>query len=142
MLRAVLDANVFVSAAIRPEGPPGQILRRFLRDEAFELVMSPAIVTEIATALAYPAVRRCLHAPINASQWLDSILLLADLVEDGVFSSQVSQDPDDDKYLHAAVSGRASVIVSGDKHLLVLGDYEGIRIVQPREFLGVLGAGS
>ncbi len=141
MLRAVVDANVFVSAAIRPEGPPGQILRLFLRDEAFELVMSPAMVTEIATALAYPAVRRCLRAPIDAIQWLDSILLLADLVEDGVFSSQVSQDPDDDKYLYAAVSGRASVIVSGDKHLLTLGDYEGIRIMQPRAFLAVLGAG-
>ena len=141
MLRAVLDANVFVSAAIRPEGPPGQILRLFLCDEAFELVMSPAIVSEIASALAYPAVRRCLHAPIDTSQWLDSILLLADLVEDGVFSSQVSQDPDDDKYLHAAVSGRASVVVSGDKHLLALGDYEGIHIVQPRGFLAILGAG-
>jgi uncharacterized protein len=141
VFRAVLDANVFVSAAIRPEGPPGQILRLFLCDEAFELVMSPAIVTEIATALAYPAVRKCLRAPIDTSQWLDSFLLLADLVEDGVLSSQVSQDPDDDKYLHAAVSGRASVIVSGDKHLLALGDYEGIHIAQPRVFLAMLGAG-
>ena len=43
MLRAVLDANVFISAAIRPEGLPGQLLRLFLRDEAFELVISPAI---------------------------------------------------------------------------------------------------
>ena len=141
MFRAVLDANVFVSAAIRPEGPPGQILRLFLSDEAFELVMSPAIVTEIATALAYPAVRKCLRAPIDTSRWLDSFLLLADLVEDGVLSSQVSQDPDDDKYLHAAVSGRASVIVGGDKHLLALSDYEGIHIAQPRVFLVMLGAG-
>ncbi len=141
MLRAVLDANVFVAAAIRPEGPPGLLLRRFLQSGSFELVLSPAIATEIATALDYPAVRRYVRGPIDTARWLDSILLLADLVEDGSLPARVSQDPDDDKYLHAAVVGRASVVVSGDKHLLDLGDYEGVRIVSPRAFLGLLGAG-
>jgi uncharacterized protein len=141
VLRAVLDANVFVAAAIRPEGPPGLLLRRFLQGGAFELVLSPAIANEIATALTYPAVRKYLRGPIDTEQWLDSILLLADLVEDGKLPARVSQDPDDDKYLHAAVVGRASVIVSGDKHLLDLGDHEGIRIVSPRVFLGMVGEG-
>ena len=53
----------------------------------------------------------------------------------------VSQDPDDDKYLHVAASGRASVVVSGDKDLLSLGDYDGIRMLTPRAFLAVLTAG-
>lgn len=140
MLRAVLDANVLVSAAIRPEGPPGQILRLLLRDEAFELVISPAIATEIAVALTYPAVRKCMRASVDTGQWLESILMLADLVEDGALPTPASQDPDDDKYLHAAVSGRASVVVSGDKDLLSLGDYQGIRILTPRAFLAVLAA--
>jgi putative PIN family toxin of toxin-antitoxin system len=142
VLRAVLDANVFVAAAIRPEGPPGLLLRRFLQGDAFELVLSPAIATEIATALTYPAVRRCIRGPIDTAHWLESILLLADMVEDGILPARVSQDPDDDKYLHAAVAGRASVIVSGDKHLLDLGDHQGIRIVAPREFLGMVGVGA
>jgi uncharacterized protein len=141
VLRAVLDANVFVAAAIRSEGPPGLLLRRFLQGDAFELVLSPAIAEEIATALNYPAVRRCIRGPIDTTHWLDSILLLADMVEDGKLSAQVSQDPDDDKYLCAAVAGRASVIVSGDKHLLEIGDHEGIRIVTPRVFLGMVGEG-
>jgi uncharacterized protein len=138
VFRAVLDANVFVAAAIRPEGPPGLLLRRFLQD-AFELVLSPAIAKEIAAALDYPAVHKCIRGPIDTAHWLDSILLLADLVEDGPLPQPVSQDPDDDKYLHAAVVGRASVIVSGDKHLLELGDYQGVRIVTPRGFLGMVG---
>jgi uncharacterized protein len=53
------------------------------------------------------------------------------MVEDGALN--------DDKYPHSAVAGRASVIVSGDKHLLDLGDYQGIRIVSPRVFLGMVG---
>ena len=138
MIRAVLDANVFVSAVIRPEGPPGQIFSLLLHDDAFVLVMSPTIVTEIADALRYPAVRRCIRGRIDAIHWLDSILLLADLVDDGKLPTRASVDPDDDKYLHAAVAGRASVIVSGDQHLLDLGEYNGIPIVRPRTFLGLL----
>jgi hypothetical protein len=138
VIRAVLDANVFVSAALRPEGPPGQLFSLLLRDDAFVLVMSPAIAAEIADALRYPAVRRCIRGGIDASQWLDSILLLADLVDDGTLPSRASADPDDDKYLHAAVAGRASVVVSGDQHLLDLNEYNGIPIVRPRAFLGLL----
>jgi uncharacterized protein len=139
VLRVVLDANVFVAAAIRPEGPPGLLLRRFLQGDGFELILSPAIASEIAAALDYPAVRRCIRGPIDTARWLDSLLLLADLVEDAHQPTRISQDPDDDKYLHAAVAGRASVIVSGDKHLLDLGDHQGIPIVNPRTFLGMLG---
>jgi predicted nucleic acid-binding protein len=50
----------------------------------------------------------------------------------------VSRDPDDDHVLAAAVVGEADCIVTGDKDLLVLDPYEGIRIVTPREFLDVL----
>jgi len=139
VIRAVLDANVFVSAAVRPEGPPGQLFSLLLRGEAFALVMSPAIAAEIADALRYPAVRRCIRGRIDASQWLDGILLLADLVDDGTLPTRASVDPDDDKYLHAAVAGRAAVIVSGDQHLLGLGEYNGIPIVRPRAFLSLLG---
>ena len=138
MIRAVLDANVFVSAVVRPEGPPGQLFSLFLRSDAFVLVLSPAIAKEIADALRYPAVRKCIRGPIDASQWLDSILLLADLVDDGRLPTRASVDPDDDKYLHAAVAGRASVVVSGDQRLLELGEYNGIPIVRPRAFLGLL----
>ena|GEM_PF-1478027 len=63
----------------------------------------------------------------------------SDIVEDGALPARVSPDPDDDKYLHTAVVGRASVIVSGDKDLLDLGECEGMRIVTPRRFLGMVG---
>jgi predicted nucleic acid-binding protein len=58
VLRAVLDANVYVSAYVRPEGPPGQIVERFLRDAAFELVLSENIADEVLRALTYPKVRK------------------------------------------------------------------------------------
>jgi uncharacterized protein len=51
----------------------------------------------------------------------------------------VAADPDDNKYLAAAVEGLADLVVSGDDHLLALKAYEGIRIVSAREFLTLLG---
>ena len=65
MLRAVLDANVYVSAAIRPEGPPGLVIRRLLDAAAFEAVLSPAIVAEGSRALAYPKVQQLIRGDLD-----------------------------------------------------------------------------
>jgi putative PIN family toxin of toxin-antitoxin system len=139
MIRAVLDANVYVSAAIRPEGPPGQLIERLLKETAFELVVTPTIIEETNRALHYPGVRRYFHDLSAALDWLDDIILLADVVEDRDRGPMITEDPDDDKYLHAAVTGQASVVVTGDHHLLELGEYEGILIATPKAFLELLG---
>ena len=139
MVRAVLDANVYISAAIRPEGPPGQIIERFLRESAFELVVSPAIVDEVLRGLRYPKVTKYMSTGIEPESWFTGIVLLADLVAGDYVLSGVSDDPDDDKYLAAAVEGRATRLVTGDPDLLRIGAYAGVRIVNPRAFLDALG---
>lgn len=138
MVRALLDANVLISAAIRPSGVPGRILADLLAREAFELVLSHGIVAEAAEALGSAKVRRYLRDPDEAALWLADIALLADLVEDTGSVARVARDLDDDKVLAAAVEGRAEVIVSGDDDLLSLGEYEAIAIVTPRAFLETL----
>ena len=139
MLRVVLDANVYVSAIIRPEGPPGRVIERFLRDSAFAIVLSPAIVDETLRALAYTKVRKYIRRTVDAELWFEDIVLLAELVAGDYAMSGASADPDDDKYLAAALEGRATLVVTGDPDLLALGEYEGIRIVSPRVCLGLLG---
>lgn len=138
MLRVVLDANVYVSAIIRPEGPPGRVVERFLRDSAFAIVLSPAIVEETLRALAYPKVRKYIRRTVDPELWFEDIVLLAELVAGDYATSGASTDPDDDKYLAAALEGRATLVVTGEPDLLALGEYEGIRIVSPRVFLGLL----
>jgi uncharacterized protein len=134
----VLDANVYVSAIIRPEGPPGRVVERFLRDSAFAIVLSPAIVEETLRALAYPKVRKYIRRTVDPELWFEDIVLLAELVAGDYATSGASTDPDDDKYLAAALEGRATLVVTGEPDLLALGEYEGIRIVSPRVFLGLL----
>jgi putative PIN family toxin of toxin-antitoxin system len=139
VLRAVLDANVFVSALIRPQGPPGRILASFLEGRAFELVVSASIFDELRRCLNYPQVRRRIAATDEELDlWVAALDLIVEPTEGAMEVRGVSEDPDDDQYLAAALEGRAQFIVSGDRHLLDLRTYEGVRIVTPREFLRLL----
>ena len=49
----------------------------------------------------------------------------------------IDDDPDDDKFIECAVASRAGFIVSGDKHLLNLKEYKGIRILKATDFLSL-----
>ena len=51
----------------------------------------------------------------------------------------MTEDPDDDKFLAAAVAGQAAAIVSNDEHLLAVHSYQGIDILRPRAFWDQLG---
>jgi hypothetical protein len=140
VLRAVLDANGYVSALLHPEGPPGQILLRLLRDEAFEVVLSPPIIEEVLRALSYPKVRRHLHPGIQPESWFEDVAVLADMVGGDLDLPDVCGDPDDAKYLAAALEGRAAFVVTGDREFLALKEHEGVAIVTPRAFLELLRA--
>lgn len=139
MIRAVLDANVFISALIRPEGPPGQILIELVEREAFALILSAAIVEEVRRTLDDPRLKR--HVRLTSQEieaWLASLQGVAELVEGRRSVIVVASDPDDDKYFAAAVEGAADVVVSGDKHVLEVKQFERIRVLTPRAFLDML----
>ena len=140
MVRALLDANVLISAAIRPSGPPGQILTALLASQAFELVLSPAIILEVETALEMPKVRKYLREPDEVRRWLADLVVVADLVQDMGSVTGVCRDPADDVVLAAALEGRADMIVTGDADLLTLGEYVRVGIVTSRAFLELITA--
>jgi uncharacterized protein len=134
VLRAVLDANVYVSAYVRPEGPPGQVIERFLRHAAFELVLSTDIAAEVLHALAYPKILKAARSRTEPELWFEDILVLAEMVA-GEPVARISADPDDDKYIAAAIEGRGAFVVSGDPDLLEIGEHQGVRFITPRAFL-------
>lgn len=70
---------------------------------------------------------------------LDTNVLISGLTGQ---SGWVPADPDDDKFVDAAVVGNADVIVSGDHHLLQLDTLQGIAVLSPRQFLDRLARGA
>jgi uncharacterized protein len=138
VLRAVLDANVIISALIQPKGASGQILTSLLDANSFELIVSPAILAELRRSLSYPKVRKYIKSSDeDLDLWVASIELIAQPVDGNIRIHAVAEDPDD-KYIEAAVEGLAQFVVTGDKHLLSLKSYENIRIVTPRVFRDLL----
>jgi hypothetical protein len=138
LVRALLDANVLLSAAIRPSGPPGQIVASLLARQAFDLVLSSAIIAEVEKAFEHPKIRRYLREPDRALLWLADFVVVADVVRDTGSVAGVCRDPADDFVLAAAVEGRAGAIVTGDHDLLSLREFEGVAIVAPRAFLRLI----
>jgi len=142
MIKAVLNANVLASALINSSGPSGQIVRSLAEEGTFTLVTSPSLSEEIERVVFYPRVRKYIHASDEeVRQWVVSLNIIAEIVTPTIDVSAVTADPDDDKYVEAALEGHADFIVSGDSHLLSLESYEGIRIVTPRQFLDILTEG-
>jgi putative PIN family toxin of toxin-antitoxin system len=139
MIKAVLDTNVFLRALINPHSRCGQLLDEFADD--YELVLSPAIVREVLEVLHRPRLRA--KFPHIAQLDIARIIGLfeqAQVVEPQDVPS-VSRDPQDDKFLACVRSAEADYLVTEDKDLLVLEEYEGTRICQPAEFIALLEAG-
>ena len=88
--------------------------------------------------LSYPKVRKYIRPGLDAELWFEDIVVLSHLVAREREFEGASKDPDDDKYIAAAIEGRAGFVVAGDSDLLDLKEYDGIRIVSPRVFLDLL----
>lgn len=135
---AVLDANVYVSAVINPAGPPAQVLEQFLRYSAFEVVLSQEIAEEIVRALHYPKLAKYLPRGFHPERWVAEIALLSTFVPGDYRIQGVCIDPDDDKYIAAAVESGAQWLVTGDSELLAIKRYEDVEIVSPRSFMAIV----
>ena len=135
-MRAVLDANVLISAILSPRGTPARIVLAW-QAGAFDLVVSPALLAELRRALAYPKLER-LVPPADADSfvaWIGRSALLA--ADPGGEPPAHAVDPADD-YLIALAAVERAVLVSGDAHLTVLADRFPVRT--PAEFLASLEA--
>lgn len=140
MIRAVLDANVVVSAVLSPGGVPGQILDAW-RAEHFALLASPPILEEVARVLDYPRIARLHRWPRGkVEQFIVELGAVAILTPGEITLNVVRNDPDDNRYLECAVEGDADYVVSGDRDLLDIHVHQGIRILSPQAFLQALRA--
>lgn len=134
MIRAVLDANVVVAALLAPRGTPARVVA--LAGVAYELVWSPAIVAECLRVISYPRLRARFQvrrpAALIAQLAQSATMVESELPVLGV----IPADPSDEIYLATALVGAARRVVSGDRrHLLRLGQFAGVRIVDPAAFL-------
>ena len=137
--KAVLDSSALVSAFFTPKGTPASLLAHARRG-AFSLVSSVEILDEVTGVLMRPKHQaRYGYTLDEVARYRKRLASLSTLVTDLPSLKAVPLDPKDDMIVATAVAARADYLVTGDRrHLIVLGDYEGIRILDPRAFLAEL----
>jgi putative PIN family toxin of toxin-antitoxin system len=129
-MRIVLDTNVFISGVFFG-GQPGKILTAW-RDGKVKLILSPDILEEYVEVLGR---LQNLYPSVEVQPIISLVLAGSEIIPATQLEKPVSLDPDDDKFIACAVTGRVKIIVSGDKHLLEVAGHKGIRIVKPSEFV-------
>jgi putative PIN family toxin of toxin-antitoxin system len=128
--RVVLDTNVIISAVLFG-GMPHKVLELAIRGE-MELFLSIPILDEVRDVLMRP--KFGLSAE-QATRIIDELYAISEVINPAVSIKVVNDDPDDNMVLECALEAHAEYIVTGDLHLLELGNYEGIKINTPSAFI-------
>jgi putative PIN family toxin of toxin-antitoxin system len=129
--RVVLDTSVIISRFLCPQSVPGQAVERAKTQAT--LLVSEETIAELLAVLSRPKFAKYVD-PGDASAIAQAIAGIAEIVS-VTATVAACRDPDDDKFLALAISGRARVIVTGDDDLLALHPFHGIAIVTPKQFV-------
>lgn len=129
-MRVVLDTNVLISAVISTGVPHDVVVAGY--DGEFQLIVSEATVAEFRETLRNYPDRFGLTEEVRTE--VETLQYFAEFVDPDEEITAVEDDPDDDKFLEAAVTGDAGYLVSGDEHLLALDSFRDVEIVTPRTF--------
>jgi len=138
MVRVVFDTVIFVRALMNPSGRWGRLV--FERADVYRLVVSPLVLLEVREVIRRPDLTRKYRA--LGGRDIDKVGGFLDRAEsvDVSVVPAVSRDPKDDKFLATVKAAGAAYLVTEDEDLLVLGTYEGSRIVTAAAFLAILDA--
>lgn len=138
MVRAVVDTNVLISALIsKKPSPPFQVYN-FIKSENFLLITSPAILDELEDVISREEIIKLHQRTSKQIQKILTEIVETSYIVPGLVSVEVvKEDPDDDKFIAAALEGKADYIVSGDKPLLNIKEYHGIKIISPTDFVKI-----
>lgn len=116
MLRVVVDPNVLVSAAIKPDGTTGRLVRAGLAGR-FRFLVCPQVLDELRTVLLRPSFRRSVTVE-EVDELVRAITAAADHEEHPVVQVALTRDPSDDYLVALALGAEADLLVSGDSDLL------------------------
>lgn len=134
-MRVVLDTNIIISRYLTPHGRVARVVDLWEAD-AFELIVSTAVLREYSRVLRYPRHRRTHRMTDDQLAEVDQAFReFARIVEPVGTPAVIKQDPDDDHFLALSAAGGADCLVTGDPHLLQLGSHQDIPILKPADFL-------
>ena len=129
-MKVVFDTNVFVAALTLPGGRGDQAMRKIVEGED-SLALSKPILDELLTVLA----RKFARDREELARVAVFLSNLGEIVEPAESLTVLADEPDN-RILECALAANAQLIVTGDRAMLALGEYRGVRIVSLGAYLG------
>jgi len=136
-MNIVLDTNIFISG-IFWKGDPYKILLLW-KESKIELISSIEIITEIARILTDFKIQ--LPEELK-KEWIHTITINSTIVEPKEKFNIIKDDLTDNKFIDAAIAGKAEYIITNDKHLLKIPQFRNVKIITPKEFLQLNNPGT
>ena len=128
-MKVIIDTNVLVSG-IFYGGIPKEILLAW-KSGLFTLVISHDILEEYLETVQELQNR---YSTVKALEIVQTIAVTSEITYSLILKEQICEDPDDDKFLAAALASKTKIIVSGDKLLKKVYGWSGISVLSPRKF--------
>lgn len=128
-MRVVFDTNIFISAFVIPGSLAEKAILRIIEEED-SLLISKDIIDEVLSVLSLKFGRdreELSHVAVTLSE-------LAELLKPARRINLLKDEPDN-RILECAIHGKADLLVTGDKKILQLQEYKGIKIISLREYL-------
>lgn len=132
-MRVLVDTNVLISGLLW-DGNESNLLRMCKTGELTNLI-SPPIFEELEKVLSG---RKFGLTANEVSKLIELVISFSDMVHPQMELTVVTTDADDNRILECALAGKADYIVSGDKHLLKLGEFKGMPIINAKEMLKII----
>lgn len=134
MIISVLDTNIFVSGIFWEGNFCSQIINAWKQGK-IALVSSILIIEELVKTLRDFKIQM---PGDMIEEWKNIIIQNSIIVEPRIKVNIVEKHPADNIFIETAIEGNAEYIISQDKHLLDIKEYQGIKIIKPEEFLKII----
>jgi len=128
-VRLVFDSNILISALVLPGKQADKAISRIIEGRD-QLLISKPIIDEVLVVLA----RKFARDPEEPARVAVLLTDLGEMVRPRR-RIRVLKDDTDNRVLECAVTGDAELVVTGDRAMLELGEFEGVRVVSLREYL-------
>ncbi len=129
IIKLVFDTNILISSTLWDGSAAQKLLFKLIRNNAI-IYSSTEILEEYQDILK----RDFDYSDGEVSKIMEKVFAFVTLVTSKKKVRVVKDDPDDDKIIECAIESSSDYIVSYDKHLLKIGEYEGIKIIRPEDF--------
>lgn len=134
-MKIVVDTNVIFSG-IFFKGVPSKIIENIFLKK-YQIVLSKEIVDEYIKVIERYCKKKKVPDFTVPLEIIDLLISHSIFIDSSAVITPYCADPDDIKFLEAAMASKAKYLISGDKHLLNVGEYPGGLVLRPQDFISL-----